>query len=87
MELLETGVWIAATTSLALGNNEIDQAVRSAIVDMIAVAKVAPVRMTPKPPGSSSPAGLIGAFLRRKSVNYLTLAGVYLAARGRAVLR
>jgi hypothetical protein len=72
MELLETGVWIAATTSLALGNIEIDQAVRIAIVDMIAVAKVTPVRMTPKPPGSNSPAGFIDAFSCRESVNYLT---------------
>ena len=72
MELLEIGDWIAATTSLAMGNIEIDQAVRSAIADMIAVAKVTPVRMAPKPPGSKSPAGFIGAFSCRESVNYLT---------------
>ena len=46
MELLETGGWIAAMTSLALGNIEIDQAVVSAMADMIAAANVTPERMT-----------------------------------------
>lgn len=39
-------VWIAATTSLGLGNIDIDQAVVSAIADMIA-ATVTIVRMRP----------------------------------------
>ena len=41
------GVWIAAATSLALGNIEIDQAVVSTIAARIAAAKVMLVRMTP----------------------------------------
>jgi hypothetical protein len=41
------GVWIAAATSLPLGNIEIDQAVVSTIAARIAAAKVMLVRMTP----------------------------------------
>lgn len=41
------GVWVAAATSLALGNIEIDQAVVSTIAARIAAAKVMLVRMTP----------------------------------------
>jgi hypothetical protein len=41
------GVWIAATTSLGLGNIDMDQAVVSTIADRIAAANVKPVRMTP----------------------------------------
>jgi hypothetical protein len=47
IELLETGGWIAAITSRALGNIEIDQAVVSAIADMIAAANVTLGRITP----------------------------------------
>jgi hypothetical protein len=55
------GVWIAATTSLGLGNIDIDQAVVSAIANMMA-AKVAIARMTPTS-GSISPAATHLAFL------------------------
>jgi hypothetical protein len=57
IELLETGGWIAAITSLALGNIEIDQAVVSAIADMIAAVNVTLGRMTPTS-CSISPAGI-----------------------------
>jgi hypothetical protein len=51
------GVWIAATTSRALGNIDIDQAVVSTIADRIAAANVKLVRMTPTSGVGSDPAG------------------------------
>ena len=71
MELLETGGWIAAMTSLALGNIEIDQAVVSAIADMIAAANVTPERMT-LTSGSIGPAGVRWHLSCGESVNYFT---------------
>src|SRR3974390_1813515 len=71
IELLETGGWIAVITSLALGNIEIDQAVVSAIADMIAAANVTLGRMTPTS-GSIKPAGVHWHLLSRERVNYLT---------------
>ena len=62
---------IAAITSLALGNIEIDQAVVSAIADMIAAANVTLGRMTPTS-GSISTAGVHWHLSCRESVNYLT---------------
>jgi hypothetical protein len=72
------GVWIAAATSLALGNIEIDQAVVSTIAARIAAVKVTLVRMTPI-------SGLVprrisfGACGARNSVNRLTQTGDYFA--------
>ena len=48
-------------TSLALGNIEIDQAVVSAIADMIAAANVTPGRMT-LTSRSIGPHGFVGTF-------------------------
>ena len=44
---LEGGVWIVAPTSLNLGNIDIDQAVVSAITNMMAAKVTILLRMTP----------------------------------------
>jgi len=72
------GVWIAAATSLPLGNIEIDQAVVSTIAARIAAAKVTLVRMTPTSRSVSRRISF-GAYGGGKSVDRLTQTGDYFA--------